>query len=378
MKEIFYIAYVDSLDNPPQQRSAVIAAITKVEYLCSCINRCGYSVHLVSASNLRKGKWIKGENIQLLPKTKLKLFPSFCGFDRITKFLSALHVKIQMFLYLMKHMHKNQTLIVYHSLGYMWLVRLLKKIKNAKVVLELEEIYGDVIISDRYRKLEYSYFRIADSYIFPTASLHRLVNKQNKPYAIFHGVYSAGHDEFPLNKSKTDIIRVVYGGSLDRRKGSIEAAQAAQFLPPHYHIHILGFGLDEEIDYLKSVVQASNVPGHASVTFDGNLKSEEYKKFICRCQIGLCPQSRDAEFNQTSFPSKILMFLSQGLPVVCSRLPIFEESAVANLLHFYDEQTPEKIAEAIMKVDLENSCDGRTLLRQLDTEFQKQINTLLQ
>ena len=39
-------------------------------------------------------------------------------------------------------------------------------------------------------------------------------------------------------------------------------------------------------------------------------------KFIQKCQIGLCTQNIDAAFNTTSFPSKILSYMSNGLEVV--------------------------------------------------------------
>lgn len=55
-----------------------------------------------------------------------------------------------------------------------------------------------------------------------------------------------------FNDGKT---HVVYAGIFDPNKGVITAVDAARFLNGNYHIHILGFGKQSEIDYVKSKIE---------------------------------------------------------------------------------------------------------------------------
>lgn len=72
-------------------------------------------------------------------------------------------------------------------------------------------------------------------------------------------------------------------------------------------------------------------------------------------------QDPSAAFNSTSFPSKILVYLANGLKVVSIRIPAIEQSAVVDSLVFYDKQTPEKIAEAILSASKDNTCGNEIL-----------------
>lgn len=53
---------------------------------------------------------------------------------------------------MIKDTNKDSIVMVYHSLGYMSLVKRLKKLKGFKLIIEAEEIYGDVIGDEKHRK----------------------------------------------------------------------------------------------------------------------------------------------------------------------------------------------------------------------------------
>ena len=44
---------------------------------------------------------------------------------------------------------------------------------------------------------------------------------------------------------------------------------------------------------------------------------------------------------------------------------------------YYDEQTPQKIAAAIMAADCDDGYDGRAVLKALDAEFEEDIKKVL-
>ena len=117
--------------------------------------------------------------------------------------------------------------------------------------------------------------------------------------------------------------------------------------------------------------------GGATVTYDGLLSGEEYIRFIQSCQIGLSTQMPDAAFNDTSFPSKVLSYMANGLRVVSIRIKALERSNISDLLYYYDENTPEAIAEAVKKVDFSQMYDSRKLIHQMDKKFVRELGELL-
>ena len=203
-----------------------------------------------------------------------------------------------------------------------------------------------------------------------------LINESKKPEAYIHGTYKVEHDrEVSFNDGK---IHIVYAGTFDPRKGGATAAAAAEWLPENYHVHILGFGSDEDTELIKKQINETNVKAKATVTYDGLLSGEEYIQFMQKCQIGLSTQNPNAAFNDTSFPSKILSYMANGLRVVTVRIPAIESSAVGQDVYYYDEQTPQAIAEAVMKIDLNDGYDGRKRIEELDNKFQVDVKGILE
>ena len=108
------------------------------------------------------------------------------------------------------------------------------------------------------------------------------------------------------------------------------------------------------------------------------LCGEEFDRFLQSCHIGLSTQDPSAAFNSTSYPSKILTYMGNGLTVVSIRIPAIELSSVSSDLSYYDVQTPENIADAIMNVDFSDSFErNRLKIKSLDQEFIEKLKNLL-
>ena len=378
-----YLVYYDTPDNLAENRNYVLSAAEKIDYICSVLNRIGHSVELISASASRNRRGCRGKKVQLSDRTSLKLF-SCIGTGILPKrLLGRLLFNTRLFLYLIFHIQKNETVLVYHSLGYAGMVALLKKCKGFQLILEVEEIYADVNGRAEDRKKEYTVFSAADGFLFPTQLLNDRINTRNKPWAVAHGSYQAKPDlgcdvfaEDPCKDGKRKI-HCVYAGTFDPRKGGTMAAAAAEFLPEQYHVHILGFGTKEQTEQITALINRISSVSRCMVTYDGLLSGEDYIKFLQSCDIGLSTQNPDASFNETSFPSKILSYLANGLQVVTTRIPAVEASAIGRHVHYYDRQTPESIAEAILRVKLDDSPDIREILRTLDLKFENELKILL-
>lgn len=375
MKKIFYMAYYNST-NSGEKRNAVLSSVNKMNYICEALENNGYNTEIVSASGATEKKFCKSKKVKLTDKTTLKLFSSLPRLNRIVSVINRVILKTKLFLYMIKNTNKDSIVMVYHSLGYMSLVKRLKKLKGFKLIIEAEEIYGDVIGDEKTSQKEYDFFKIADGFIFPTELLSEKVNTEKKPEVIIYGTY---HIEKEMPKLFSDgKIHCVYAGTLDPRKGgAIASAESALFLNENYHIHILGFGNEKEKAEMLNTIDTISKKSKAKITYDGLLSGEEYIKFIQCCDIGLSTQNPNGKYNDTSFPSKILSYMANGLRVVSIRIPAIEKSAVGKFMYYYDEQTPENIAKAIKSIDFSEEYDSRKTIGVLDKAFICDLKTML-
>lgn len=365
------LGFYNTKDNE-ENRQIVPSSRNKLEYVIKTLQKSGKEFEIISASNTNEKQNCPKKRKTLGDKQSLILLKGFARGGWLKNKFSTLLFFIQLYFYLLFHVKKNDELFVYHSFLYMRSVTWVKKIKKCKLILEVEEIYGDALRKPKLTKGELRYFKLADAFVFPTMLLNDKVNKNNKPYCIAHGTYAV--EPKITEKFNDGKIHCVYAGTFDSRKGGcLSAIEAGRFLDEHYHIHILGFGNDKDREKVLQTIDSVGTCSKCTVTFEGLLNGEEYIRFIQSCHIGLSTQNPDADFNDTSFPSKVLSYLTNGLRVVSVRIKALETSKVHDLLYYYDENTPEAIANAVKSVDLTQDYDSRQHILALDEEFQQQI-----
>ena len=378
-----YFCYYDYSRDGHEKRSNPPAAATKLLYIAKCLSRIEPTL-IVSASGVIGKKTDRTRTDRITDGLSVRYFFSLGRKNRVCGKFGTVLIQFQLLLYLLFKVSGGEKIIVYHSLGYMRIIKAAKKIKRFKLILEVEEIYADVSTNNRIRQKELVFFRSADAFLFPTKILSNTINCNGKPEVIIHGTYQVEADRRSnvfVKKPPEDTLRTihcVYAGTLDHRKGgAAAAAAAAEHLPKNYHIHILGFGSETEVLAIKDLIAEISGKSKAKVTYDGLLFGEDYIRFIQSCDIGLCTQNPDAAFNATSFPSKILSYMANGLRVVSIRIPAIEQSAVGGQIYYYDEQTPEKIAEAILSVNTESGYNSRELIHTLSEQFARDIRSLV-
>ena len=66
--------------------------------------------------------------------------------------------------------------------------------------------------------------------------------------------------------------------------------------------------------------------------------------------------------------------MSNGLQVVSIRIEAIEHSAIGAEIHYYTEQTPQRIAEAVVSATESAADDNREVI---DAEFKRNIASLL-
>lgn len=370
-----YIAYYD-LQDSTVERNYVTSAANKLEYIAKTIASQGVPVEIISAAKVRENKFrlYPAETKIVSEHIKLRLEPSFGGSNKIVSIIRLIWGWLYMFFYLLCNTHKGENIIVYHSLGYFHTILWAKKIRKFRMILETEEIYTDVGQHTKYYcRLENAMFKAADAFIFSTEKLNEILNKDGKPYVVIYGTYQI--EPQIVEKFNDGKIHVVYAGTFDPRKGGAASAiMATAYLPENYHVHICGFGNKTDTELLKDLIKETAAKSQAQLSFEGLLKGRDYIRFIQSCHIGLSTQKPTAAFNATSFPSKILSYMANGLSVVSVDIPVVRHSLIGRYVEYCQGSTPGDIANAIMTAKL---YDNRENLRRLRAGFITDIDRLL-
>lgn len=376
-ESIKYISFFDTQDSSIK-RNYVTSATNKIEYIAKTIASLGKKVEIISISQVLEPR------LKIYPSEKkyisegiiLKLPFSWGGNNSLVKKIRIMWHLIYMLFYLLFFCCKSDTIIVYHSLGYFDIIRWAKKIRKFKLILEVEEIYTDVSkMSSYWRNLEFKMFDIADAFILSNDLLSSQINKKNKPSIVIYGTY---HIEPKLVEKFNDgKIHVVYAGTFDPNKGGAQIAiSATEFLPENYHVHICGFGDEKTVELIKAQINRIKSKSKATITYDGLKKGNEFIKFLQRCHIGLSTQKPDGEYNNTSFPSKVLTYMSNELAIVSIRIPVLSNAIFNNKISFYDEPTGQSLAKAIIECNC--TISYKDILNALDKSFKQNINSILQ
>lgn len=374
---IYYLGYYDCECIDDEKRYASPPAINKMSYMISALAEATIEETIVvSPSETELRKYVKGSLHDLNENISLKTFDSFQSRWKIIRGFGYFWTKIQLFRFLKKNVKSEDTIIVYHSLILMRIVKKIKKIKGCNLIIEAEEIYSDVAEDQKMRAKELKYLQIADKYIIITELLNEQVNLKNKPKLIYHGTYK------PIqkygSKFEDDKNHIVYAGTFDPTKGGVFAAvEAAQHLSEEYVLHILGKGTDKEVKSVKEKINQIQPLSKCEIVFDGYKTGREFDEFMQSCHVGLSTQQPGGKYNASSFPSKILMYMSNGIRVVSVDIPAVRTSKVGKYINYYENQNPEEISSAIRSINFEDHYDSRQILDELHKDFVEQLKKLL-
>lgn len=369
--KIYYLIHFDNKTN----RNVTPSAITKGKYVASALASCSSEVEIVSLAYPTKDSQDE-VYYQVSENVICHLFKGKYSNNRIIRYLNHKLYDKKIRKYLKQNVKKDDIIVVYHSLANMKLVKYIKKNITDKIVYEVEEIYGDVINDEKAKIKELKAFKNASSYIFSNDYLNSIINTKQLPYVTCYGTY-----EIPTLYKEAfndNLIHCLYAGTLAQNEGALNAINVAKYLPNNYLIHILGFGSEKDIADIKNAVnEVNNSYGTTKVIYEGLKLNEEYLKFIQKCQIGLCTQNIDAAFNTTSFPSKILSYMSNGLEVVGVNIAAIKNSKVGQYIQFYNVPDEKEIANAILNINLNNKTNNVDVVKELDKEFKEDLKDML-
>lgn len=375
-KTIKYVGFYD-FPRSNSNRVSCLAATNKMDYVCSAIVRAGYNVEIISPSWMGKESRKRQERqntVKVDDNISVTFCPSWRTRRKIAGYVKIIFSLIWLFLYLLMNARRDEKILVYHSPWLSTSIRWAKFLKRFTLILEVEEIYGDVsVIHSIFIPLEYKLLYSADEYIYSTELLMNRINNI-KPHLVLYGAY-----EIPEIKSHPDNdgkIHLLYAGIIDSHKrGAFNAVESTKYLPAQYMLHIIGFGDTKKL--CKRIAEL-NLTNECKITYDGMKSDSDYVSYCQKCHIGLSTQSMGGVYLLSSFPSKILSYLSLGLRVISCHVDCVSKSKIGDVITYYYKDTPEAIADAVMSIDFSQPYDSISRIKELDKQFVVEIGELLE
>lgn len=352
------------------------AGQNKAEYIADKLAEAVPGLEIVSLSErsarwgffpAQRMSWGKGAN-----------FRSFWGFGKPCGVARRLHrwLRQAQLARFLAGLGPEDTVVAYHALTIAGILLRAKAARGFRLVMELEEFYQDVApCTRRQRKEENAIALAAEGYLLAARTLAEKI-PAGRPYVVVNGNYTLPEQTAPV--ALDGRIHCLYSGSFEiAKQGARIAIEAAEFLPENYCVHICGFGSSEQVEAVRQKIAQVQPRTRCEIRYEGFLTDDQYQELLARCQIGLSTLAPGEKFSELCFPSKILVYLSHGLNVVSSKTQAVQQSDIGDLVTYYQSQTPQEVAKAILQV--ERGCaDPRQRLRTLDEKAGQEIRQLME
>ena len=375
-RTIKYIAfYSNEKDRYPQS----LAAIDKINYVCEVLENAGFRVELLSLCDVSLNAPKQSYQGQLLKHSQLFLPKTYYKKNWLKKIQYRLLRDRSRLSFLNKHIDSGDIVLAYHSLPVLRYVSRIKKKKEIKCVLELEEVYSKLRHSNSNPKKiekEERLINQCDAFLFSSEVLKEGFRSgfNLRPSAVINGVYHANRI-LPKNER---LKRIVYAGGFAPERGVDAVIELSQYLPRSYSIHILGSGTVEETKRVINLISNVKSDSCCSVVFHGEKRGEEYTSFLQSCDIGICLQNPEDDFNKYEFPSKVFSYLSNGLYVVSTDIIQLQKSPVYDYITIAPSNRLEDVAKAIMSMNVDELKNPAEILEYLDKKAVQDIKQLME
>lgn len=377
-KKVNYICFFSE----PEDKDVLVSypsVWSKIDYIKNVLIESGYNIEIISTAFINKRGVYKGHVSVINSLEKHRFFNSFKTGIRILDKLNIAYMYVQLFICLLAK-SKSEYILVYHSLFYDKVIKFINKVYGRQFILEIEDVYSSLNKkTKKFSEREWRYFELPSAYLIVNDIIADKI-KNGKDKIISYGRYQL--PEWKRKDNNYSKIRLIYAGVIEReRRGAFLAVESMRYLPDNYELFICGFGSDDDIDALQNEIeQIKNESKRNLITYLGYKYGEEYEYILQHCDIALSTHVYD-DTNMDSadhtFPSKLLVYLANGLQVVAQRLQVLEKSELSELIFFYDCPIAENVAQTILNIDLHDKYNGRRKIKELDENFKKNLNELL-
>jgi len=274
-------------------------------------------------------------------------FINLIGLKHVSRFVQVL-LRIPWFV--KKNKIKN---IIVHGTHtpFMLIAILAKYIFGLRLVIILTDQHGKEVVSDGkigkvLRKIDTMLMRFLlnrfDAYICLSVMFVKRFNLF--PYLVLPGILS--------NKFKSSVLRnynrpqlqkyfvIVYAGGVNRNNGVDLLISSLKYLKDkNILIKIYGGG-----DMVQDVIDMSENDNR--LLYGGVLYDDEFVSALKNADLLVNPRPIHNEYAQTSFPSKLIEYMSTGVPVLTSRIVSIPKE-IKDCFFYIDGDDSKSIAKSL-------------------------------
>jgi glycosyltransferase involved in cell wall biosynthesis len=296
---------------------------------------------------------LRGVNVYRIQRRIKKENSQLSFLYRLIKFL----IVSSMFL-AMQHSKKAYQLIHVNNIpDFLVFAALFPKLRGVKVILDIHDIVPE-LYADMFNKTTFEDYVIVANHIWHKLITTRSVT-ETKSSVILN--YPDENIFFKRARQRQDNKFVmIYPGSLNRRQGVDIAVKAFALIKdkiPMVEFHIYGGGAD--MDYLGSLVLDLGLQDR--VFIKGDLPIYEVAEKMANADLGIEPK-RNEMFAGDAMSTKILEFMSLGIPVIASDTRVhkyyFDESVVL----FFKSDDEQDLARCMLLLIEDASLRQKMLL----------------
>lgn len=281
-----------------------------------------------------------------------------------SRFLSSLHYRHQ---YDVIHIHNMPDFLVFAA----WY----PKLTGAKLILDIHDLVPELFANKFKAKASSLYPKILNSiekisakfvdhvivsnHLWRARLTARSVPAQKCSVFINH-VDPAIFYQRPKTRNDGKFI-ILFPGSFQWHQGldiGIKAFARVHAVVPKSELHLYGGGGGDQTSQLKQLVEELGL--RESVRFCDPLPLNQIADVIANADLGIVPKRGDS-FGNEAYSTKIMEFMSQGIPVVASRTKIDSYYFTEGIVHFFKSGDSNAMAGAMLDV-IHNTELRKTLI----------------
>ena len=258
--------------------------------------------------------------------------------------------------------HQYDLIHVHNVPDFLVFAAWIPKLMGAKLILDIHDIVPEFFASKFSTKARNGYVRllksvekasmafadhvIVSNHLWHEKLIARSVSREKSSVFLNHVDLAQFYRR--RRTRHDDKFIIMFPGSFQWHQGldiAIEAFARVKNEVPNAELHFYGGGSTKE----DLVRLAKRLGLNGSVKFCGGVSHDEVAGVIANADLGIVPKRADS-FGNEAYSTKIMEFMSQGVPVVVSRTKIdmfyFDDSVVK----FFESGNADAMADAMLQV----------------------------
>lgn len=258
--------------------------------------------------------------------------------------------------------HRFDLVHVHNVPDFLVFAACIPKLMGAKLILDIHDIVPEFFASKFSTKTRNGYvwllkfvekvsMAFADHVIVSNHLWHeKLIARsvsRGKSSVILNHVDPAQFYRRPRTRNDNKFI-IIFPGGFQWHQGldvAIEALARLKHEVPNAELHLYGGG-SMKGDLVRLVDQLGL---NDSVKFCGSVSHDEIAGVIANADLGIVPK-RSESFGNEAYSTKVMEFMSQGVPVVMSRTKIDQFYFDDSVVKFFESGNSEAMADAMLQV----------------------------